>query len=29
MSEIRPVFHGSESIAYLGPQIWDIVNMLK
>ena len=22
---LRSVFHGSESISYLGPKIWDIV----
>ena len=25
MSKVRSVFHGSESISYLGPKIWDIV----
>ena len=24
MSNVRSVFHGSESILYLGPKIWDI-----
>ena len=25
MTKVRSVFHGSESILYLGPKIWDIV----
>ena len=25
MPNVRSVFHGSESISYLGPKIWDIV----
>ena len=27
MPNIRSVFHGSESISYLGPKIWDIVSL--
>ena len=25
VSDVKSVFHGSESISYLGPKIWDIV----
>ena len=25
MPNVRSVFHGSESISYLGPKIWEIV----
>ena len=25
MQNVRSVFHGSESILYFGPKIWDIV----
>ena len=25
MPNVKSVFHGSESISYLGPKIWDIV----
>ena len=25
MPNVKSVFHGSESITYLGPKIWDIV----
>ena len=27
MPNVRSVFHGSESISYLGPKIWDIVSL--
>ena len=27
MRNVRSVFHGSESISYLGPKIWDIVTL--
>ena len=25
MPDVRLVFHGSQSISYLGPKVWDIV----
>ena len=27
MSNVRSIFHGSASISYLGPKIWEIVSL--
>ena len=28
MPKVRYIFHGSESISYLDPKIWDIASLL-
>ena len=28
MPKVRSIFHGSESISYLDPKIWDIASLL-